>query len=111
MHGLHPAAVRPDRRDLLYTGPGAGSCLPAMEMTVDVMPDRPKLLFLSLVTAANGVLPEMRERGEGTILAGFCGRVVQGSPFMSGSAPAQEAARNCLYSLRGKSRARGSLSA
>lgn len=91
------------RIDAIYYSPaGTEAFLPASEMTAEMVRDRSELLFVSLVAAVNGVLPEMRQRGDGAVLAGFGGSAMQGLPFMSGPAPAQAAARNYLYSLNGE---------
>lgn len=76
--------------------------LPASEMTVTMMRERTELLFHGLVAVVNEVLPEMRKRGSGAILAGFGGTAALGLPYMSGPAPAQAAARNYLFSLHGE---------
>jgi short-subunit dehydrogenase len=91
------------RIDAVYYAPsGTEAFLPAVEMTVEMTRERTELMFHGLVAIMNAVLPQMRQRGEGAILAGFGASAVVGEPFMSGPAPAQAAARNYLYSLHGE---------
>lgn len=85
-----------------YSPASTESFLPASDMTVEMMRERTELLFHGLVAVVNAVLPEMRKRSSGAILAGFGGTAAKGLPFMSGPAPAQAAARNYLHSLHGE---------
>lgn len=89
--------------DVAYYSPASSEAfLPASEMTVAMMRERIDLCLHGLVAVVNAVLPGMRERGSGAILAGFGGTAAVGLPYMSGPAPAQAAARNYLFSLHGE---------
>lgn len=89
--------------DALYFGPEASAgFIPAYELTVDIARAKLDLLFLSCVAILNEVLPEMRERKSGEILAAFGGSGATGHPFLSGPGPAMAATRNMLNALHGE---------
>jgi short-subunit dehydrogenase len=88
--------------DAIYYSPASTKAFwPATELSAGLMRDWLELLFLSLVEAVAAVLPAMRSRKSGAILAGFGGSAV-GFAHMSGAPSAQAAARNYLQSLRGE---------
>lgn len=87
----------------IYFGPEASSgFIPAYELTVDIARAKLDLLFLSCVAILNEVLPEMRARKSGEILAAFGGSGATGHPFLSGPGPAMAATRNMLNALHGE---------
>ncbi|MDT3375850.1 SDR family NAD(P)-dependent oxidoreductase [Labrys neptuniae] len=80
---------------------------PAQELPVEVLRNHMELFVYTPLVLAQAVLPEMLDRGEGTILMphGLSGHTA--FPFMSGPGPAAAALRNFLQSLHGEVGAKG----
>jgi short-subunit dehydrogenase len=91
------------RIDVVYYAPTTNDAfLPAAALTPKAMMPFMALWFFGMVKAVSEILPQMRIRGSGAILTAFGSNAVQGEPYMSGSGPAQAAARNYLFSLHGE---------
>ena len=89
------------RVDVLWYGPlFTHDFTPAQDLTVAMMRPYVDLFFYGLIASVHAVLPGMKQRGEGTILAGFGGTGHHGLPGLSGVGPAMNAGRNYLQSLQ-----------
>lgn len=89
--------------DALYFGPEPGpGFVAAAELKVEVAREKLELLFLSFVAILNEVLPELRARKAGPVLAAFGGSAATGIPFLSGPGPALAATRNLIHALHGE---------
>lgn len=88
------------RVDVLWYGPvPAHDFTPAQDITVAMLRPYIDTFFYGLVASVHAVLPGMKQRGEGTILAGFGGTAQVGLPGLSGPGPAMNAGRNYLQAL------------
>jgi NADP-dependent 3-hydroxy acid dehydrogenase YdfG len=89
------------RVDVLWYGPVPDHEFARAEnLTVAMMRPYVDVFFYGLVASVHAVLPGMKQRGEGTILAGFGGTAQGGLPGLSGPGPAMNAGRNYLQSLQ-----------
>ncbi|MCQ4160795.1 SDR family NAD(P)-dependent oxidoreductase [Roseomonas sp. GC11] len=87
----------------LYYGPSLPETfIPAFSLSVATVKEKMELFLYGLIAAVGAVLPGMRARGRGSILAGLGGSAAVGLPFMSGPGPALAAARNYLHALHGE---------
>lgn len=95
--------------DVIYYAPTSSDAgfVAAADLSAEVLQARLDLYLLAPVEVVRAVLPEMLERGSGSILVGQGASAVMPQPQMSGVGPAMAATRNWLYSLNGELASRG----
>lgn len=97
---LDAIRARFGRVDAIYYGPvGNAAFTPARELGADDLRPLLELLALTPIALVQAALPEMVERGSGTILVTHGASAVHPMANLSGFGPAMAATRNYLYSL------------
>ncbi|GAB3248817.1 SDR family NAD(P)-dependent oxidoreductase [Kineosporia babensis] len=89
------------RIDVVHYGPASNNTAftPAVELTPEALDKLLPLFLLTPIEVVRGVLPQMRERGEGAILLSQGLTAAVALPGMSGVGPAMAAARNFMHTL------------
>lgn len=94
--------------DVLYFGPASSDAFtPAEKLTAAQVAGFAPLFTYAPIEAIRAALPEMLEKGRGTILYANGASAIQAPPQMSGPGPAMAATRNYLQTLHAEVADRG----